>query len=400
MKRQVRWQSAFLVFAILTLAINLRPGATSIGPVLQEMRESLAMSASGAGLLTALPGLVFAIVGLTATLFARRLGLTGALILASSAIAVGLIIRPFLSNVPLFFVLTIVALAGMSIGNVLAPPFIRSNFPYRTAAVTTVYTTGIAIGGALPPLLSAPIAQATDWRYALVLWGISGLLAFVVWIGVGRINRGRGRKPVARAAAAVPVVALFRSPKAIALAIFFGMQSMQAYVQFAWVPQMFRDGGLSATYAGTLLSVIPALGIIGAFLMPTVVDKMRNPAPVVLVLAGLLVLGYLGILYFPTTMPLLWVIALGLSGSCFQMAIALINARSRDISVTVPLSTLTQSIGYTFSAIGPFALGLLYESTGAWDVPLWILIGSGVVLAISGIYAARPGYVDDELRLG
>lgn len=399
MVKQHGWKALFLVLAILLLAINLRPGATSIGPVLQEIRDGLGMSATDAGLLGALPGLIFAVVGLTATLLARRFGLTGSLILASSAIAAGLILRPFLTSVSAFFLCTILALSGMAIGNVLVPPFIRRSFPFRTAAITTVYTTGIALGGTIPSLVSAPLAAVSDWRYALLLWGLSAAVAVAAWIGVGVMNRGSSEQlTVQQKVPTVPIASLLRSPKAVALGVFFGMQSTQAYVQFAWVPQMFRDGGLSAEYSGTLLAIIPALGIPGAFLMPTVVSKARSLTHVVLLFSGLLAIGYLGILYFPTTMPVLWVLALGISGMCFPMAISLITVRSREVAVTAPLSALTQSLGYTFAAIGPFVIGALHDVSGGWHAPLWLLIGSAAVLAISGIYAARPGYVDDEIR--
>lgn len=383
---------------ILLLALNLRPGATSIGPVLQELREGLGMTATQVGFLGALPGLVFAVVGLAATALARRCGITGALLIASGAIAVGLTARAVVGNVPLFLVLTILAFAGMGLGNVLVPPFIRHRFPFKIAALTTVYTTGLALGSTIPPLLSAPIAEATDWRYSIGLWGITGIAAFLVWSGVVVTQRG-SEDPVRsqQRTDALPIWALLRSRKAVALAVFFGMQSMQAYIQFAWAPQMFRDGGLSPAYAGALLSLIAALGIPGGLFMPTIVARVRNLTPIILTFAALLVVGYLGILFAPTAAPVLWATALGLSGICFPTAIALITARSREVRVTAPLSALVQSMGYGFAALGPFLVGIAYDAFGSWDVPLGVLIGSAAVLAAAGIVAARPGYVDDEL---
>ena len=56
-----RW-SAFAVVAVIALSFNLRPVATAVGPVLEEIRTALGMSESVAGILTALPGLVFGLV--------------------------------------------------------------------------------------------------------------------------------------------------------------------------------------------------------------------------------------------------------------------------------------------------------------------------------------------------
>lgn len=398
LQRHHGWKALFLVCAILLLATSLRPGATSVGPVMEELRLGLGMSVTQVGILGALPGLVFALVGLLATSLARRCGLTGSLVIIVAAIAVGLTARAFVGHAAVFFLLTIIAFAGMGMGNVLVPPFIRQNFPFRIAAITTVYTTGLALGSTIPPLVSAPIAAATDWRVAIGLWGLTAAIALAAWIGVAFMRRGASEGvSISRGAGAVPVRALFRSKKAVALVVFFGSQSMQAYVQFAWAPQMFRDGGLSPAYAGVLLSVIAGLAIPGGLLMPTIVSRARTLTPYVLVFSGCLVVGYLGILLAPTTMPVLWAVALGISGTCFPTAIALITARTRDVNVTASLSALVQSLGYCFAALGPFVVGAVYEAVGGWAGPLWFLIGSAGVMAVSGIIAGGAGYVDDEI---
>ena len=64
---------------------------------------------------------------------------------------------------------------------------------------------------------------------------------------------------------------------------------------------------------------------------------------------------------------------------------------------TTQLSGFTQSVGYLFSGIGPLLVGILFEVTGGWDVPLWFLLGSAAVFVAAGVVAAGPGYVDDEL---
>ena len=67
-----RGSQALAVTALVLTAINLRPAVTSLGPVLEEVRESLGMSALVAGLLTSVPAVCFALVGSTAPFLARR----------------------------------------------------------------------------------------------------------------------------------------------------------------------------------------------------------------------------------------------------------------------------------------------------------------------------------------
>ena len=162
---------ALLVAAIVLVSLNLRPGASSIGPVLQEVRDGLGMSAGVAGAMTGLPGLCFGLAGALAVRFARRVGMTAGIALGLVAAAAGLLLRVTTDNVPLFLLLTVVALAGMAMGNVLVPAWIKVQG--HTVVLMTIYGTGLVLGGALGSLLTAPVTEATDsWRVGLGMWGV------------------------------------------------------------------------------------------------------------------------------------------------------------------------------------------------------------------------------------
>ena len=56
--------SAPLLFiAVIAVAINLRAGISSVGPVLEETLAAFGAGASQAGLITAMPGFLFALMG-------------------------------------------------------------------------------------------------------------------------------------------------------------------------------------------------------------------------------------------------------------------------------------------------------------------------------------------------
>ena len=162
---------------------------------------------------------------------------------------------------------------------------------------------------------------------------------------------------------------------------------------------MYRDGGLDAETAGVLVSVIAGFGILTGLVMPAVVQQMRDLRWVVVAMGVLLVVGYLGILFAPTTAPWLWAVSLGLFSASFPMALALLTARTRDPAITVRLSGFAQSIGYALAAIGPFLVGFLRAETGGWTVPLWVLVATSIPMVIVGIVACAPGYVDDDLTV-
>ena len=260
----------------------------------------------------------------------------------------------------------------------------------------TIYGTGLVLGGTLGPLVTAPVAEATgDWRVALAMWGGMVALALPLWLWlVLRVRRiptehdVHGPPPGGR---------MIHSPTAVALTCLFGIQSMHAYVQFGWLPQIYRDAGLSASTAGALQALLSGVGIVGALIMPTVIARGRGLNAWMIVFGVLLTLGYAGLLAAPATVPWLWALMLGVSGLAFPTAIGLITARTRHPAMTAQLSGFVQPVGYALAAIGPFLVGLIYDATGDWDLVLVLLMATGLPLTLAGLRLARPTYVDDEL---
>ena len=158
-----RW-SAFAVVAVIALSFNLRPVATAVGPVLEEIRTALGMSESVAGILTALPGLVFGLVAGIAVVLVRRLGVTTTLVVALLTLIAGLVARAFAGHSGLLLVGTVVALAGAAVGNVLVPAFVKRHFPGREAGVMSAYAAALGAGATVAALVSAPIAARAAER--------------------------------------------------------------------------------------------------------------------------------------------------------------------------------------------------------------------------------------------
>jgi CP family cyanate transporter-like MFS transporter len=114
----------------------------------------------------------------------------------------------------------------------------------------------------------------------------------------------------------------------------------------------------------------------------------------VIVLGALSLSGVLGLAFAPGALPALWVLLLGLGmGGIFPLAIVLVSLRTSSTSDTARLSAMTQSIGYLLAATGPFAFGLLRDSTGAWTSAMVVLAGLVVLLTVLGSIAGRPRVV-------
>ncbi|MFD0530313.1 hypothetical protein ACFQ1I_32325 [Kitasatospora arboriphila] len=97
---RARLQTVLLAVGIALAAVNLRPVVTSLGPLLDDVRADLGMSAGVAGLLTAVPSLCFALFGLAAPALARRIGPIAVVAAGMGAITLGVLARSYAAAPP------------------------------------------------------------------------------------------------------------------------------------------------------------------------------------------------------------------------------------------------------------------------------------------------------------
>ena len=242
-----RRTSVLVLVGLILLSFNLRPAAVSIGPVLAEVRTSFGMSAATVGLLTSLPVIAFAIFGALAPAAARRIGIHRVTALATLAAVVGLLGRAVTHSEALFLALSLLALVGMAMANVLLPSLVKLHFPDRIGQVTAIYTTALVhrpdrragASRCRSPTRSAAGATASAPGPALAV------LAAIPWVPLAAKDRHLERTP-----RSITFRDVARTRLGLAMALFFGLQSLQAYAVFGWFAQLWRDSGYSATVAG------------------------------------------------------------------------------------------------------------------------------------------------------
>jgi CP family cyanate transporter-like MFS transporter len=387
-----------VVVGIVALAFNLRPAAVSVGPVLQEIIRDMHMSATVAGLLTAMPVIAFSSFGALAPGLARRVGAHRVTLAALLAVVLGLFVRAHTTSTPVFLALSLVGLSGMATANVLLPSLVRLHFPTRVGQMTAVYTTSMAIGLTAASVLTVPIADRVageGWRAGLGVWALTALLAVLPWLVLARSDAH-----TVSSAHAIRMRDIARTRLGWSMAAFFGLQSLQAYAIFGWFAQVYRDAGFSAEVAGLLLGLITAIGIPLSFWVPSRAARMSNQAPLLVGLIACYPLGYLGLMLAPASGAVLWAVVVGVASAVFPLALTLIGLRARTSEGTAALSGFTQSVGYLLAIIGPLGVGVLYDLTGGWVLPLSALTGLSFVQLLAGLAVARPAYIEDQLHSG
>lgn len=389
-------RGALLVLAgLLLLSLNLRPAAVSVGPVLAEVRDGLDMSPTSTGLLTSLPVLAFALFGAAAPALARAVGVHRITLLALLGVVAGLSARSVVDGGAAFLLLSMLALAGMAVANVLLPSLVKLHFPDRVGTVTSLYTTALAIGLTAALTLTVPVSDALGgWRFGLGTWAALALVAAVPWLWLVAHDRRLEDEPHD-----IGLLDVARTRLGWAMVLFFGLQSMHAYAIFGWFAELFRDHGHSPTVAGVLVGVVAATSVPLSLWLPGAAARREDQRAIMVAVMGCYPVAYVGLMVGPRELDLLWAVVAGVGTCTFPLILTLIGLRSHTPAGTAALSGFTQSAGYLLAAAGPFTVGLLHSATGGWTWPLAFLAALTVPQLLLGAYVARPAYVEDQLRV-
>lgn len=382
------------------------------------------MSGSVAGVLTSVPPLCFAVFGVMAPRLARRFGAGAVVCAGMAAIAAGLVIRPYIGSTAGFLAASALALMGIAVSNILMPVIVKRWFPDRVGTMTGLYSMALALGTALAAAVTVPLtgAMGGDWQSGLAVWAGLAALAVLPWIVLVRdrtpapgqaapARSGAASGPSAsvsgRAAGAsgqasasgpaeAPAFRITRSRTAWGLACFFGLQATAAYITMGWMPQIFRDAGVSAGTAGVLLAVTMAMGVPLAFVIPRVAARLKQQGPIVVVLGLCGLIGYGGLYLAPAAGAWAWALLLGVANCAFPLALTMIGMRTRTGAGVVRLSAFAQSTGYLLSIPGPLLVGVLYQHSGGWGLPIALMAGLMIPQMVAGVLAGRDRTIEDE----
>jgi len=418
-------RAGLLLVGVLLLGANLRAGITAVGPVLPQIEHEVGLSASQASLLVSLPLVAFAVISPFAPRLAEAFRLERVLGLALVVLAAGIVVR----SVPgpgLIWVGT--GLLGAAIA-VLIPSLIKRDWPHRIGPMTGVYQAVTALTAALASGVVVPIADVapSGWRFALGIWAavaIIGVAVFLPWIlgvasrvgsgtaapraaapgpaapdatGPGSPTPGSGADddaapavppavtaPVARSRARLPL----GSALAWQVTVYMGLQSTVYYTMVTWLPTIQISAGATPVQAGWYHFAFQACGLVGTLFAAFMIPRLREQSGLGAVFAASAVIGLLGLLFVPS-LSLLWALFIGFcTGGAIVLAMALFGLRTTDYHRAAALSSMAQSVGYLFAALGPVMIGLLKDASGSWTAPLLVMVGvalaQGVFIALAG----------------
>lgn len=384
-------EATLLVAALVLTGLSMRTAVTSVGAVLDSLQTGLHLSSGVSSVVTTLPVICFAVLGALAPRLARRFGSHQLLVIALATMTVGLVTRAAVGSGWAFVLLSILALSGGAVANILMPSLVKRHFPDRIGRMTAVYSTAMAVGITAAAGLTVPIGSAGDgWRTGLASWALLSLVAIAPWLPTLRNDR-----PDRAAPARVGHAGMARSPLAWALMLFFAFQSFQAYVAFGWFAKFFDSHGISDSTAGWLVAVLTAVLIPVSLFAPGL--TVRHPRAVIVVLGVCALVAYVGMLVAPVGGDWAWMVLAGLGGGMFPVALTLIGLRARGSETTAQLSAFVQTRGYVLAGTGPLLFGGLHGASSSWTLPMVTLLVALAICVVAGWLAAAPRFVDDDL---
>ena len=387
-RRSAPW---LLVVAVALVALVLRGPIVAVAPIIDAVREDLALSAGQAGILTSIPVLCFALATPLALLVIRRAGPDAAVTVTVIGVALGTIVRS-IGDVGPAVAGTVLIGVSITIGNVVLPVVIRRDVaPERVDLTTGVYTAALNIGSTITSLGTAPLALALGWRGALLVWLALNALALAGWlvaVGPRAALRPTPRPSRADRAPVAPAPRIFRSATVLALALCFSSQAFSYYGVTAWLPSLLVDrNGFSIATAGASASVFQLAAVAGALGVPLLVRRLGPLGSIVLV--GLLWCTVpAGLLLAPQLWALWCVLGGAAQGGGFTVVFVLVLRLSRSDAHASRLSATVQGIGYAVAATAPTVIGFAHDASGGWEAPLLTVLAATCSFLLFGTLAA------------
>lgn len=388
-----------VILAIVFIASTLRAPLTSVGPVVDEIKQVMEINNSVAGILTTIPLIIFAIVSPFVSKVTARLTMSRTILYSTMLLIVALYLR-IAGDFTLFLIGTVILGIAIAFGNVMLPSYVKWYFPMQIGLATGIYSGTMNFTAGLGGGLSFPLSEITPlgFRVSLSFWILFAIIAIILWIPKARKGvQLEKATAIADQQDRPKKVTITKSKLAWMVALTMGFQSMVFYTVVAWVPSILVDRGLDPSTAGYLLMLNQFSQVPMTFTFPIIASKLKDQRILVVIITVLFLVGFS--LFFTQSLVLLiiGIIIAGLAmGACFSLCMTFFSIRARTSDGSISLSGFGQSVGYLIAAVGPFLIGFLHDATESWDSGIIALIVMSALFFIFGYPAAKNRVVEDH----
>ena len=367
---------ALLLVALVLAAINLRPGITSLAPLIERIAAELSLSRSFISLTTALPVLCMGLLAPLAPRLALRWGLERTIVLCLALIALALLAR-LAAHQSVVLIASAIALgAAIAVAGPLLSGFIKRYFAGQMGRVVGWYSLGMAIGGAAGAVLTAPATAlfGDAWHLGLAVWAAPALFGVLLWLrlpnqlGAGETQEG-----------GLP----WRQPRAWLISCFFALQAGLFYALATWVVARYHEAGLSLLRSNSLLSLSMLMGLPSSFLLPWLAQRFDARYSLLLACGALSSLCLAMISFAPSLVPELWAVLIGFGlGGSFALSLVLPLYEAGSPLAVSRWTAMMLFTGYGLACMTPILTGLARDLSGSYRLPFAVLTGLALLMTL------------------
>lgn len=376
------------VVFLIAITLNLRAPITSLGPIIESIKDAYNINSALGGLLTSLPLIAFGSVSFLVAYFSPMRAIVVGIVL----IIIGEMYRSFGGSAGLFVGMALLG-SGIAIANVLLPSFVKEKFPRKIPFMMGVYSLVLNLSGIFGIVFALPLLAFLGLQYSLLFWLPFALLAFFVYIP--QMRNGRLFRTIKKQKSNINI---FTQISAWKITLFMGAQSFVAYAMFAWLALIVSEMGYGSEFGANILLLAQAIAVPIGFIGPVILGKLKNAYRTVYMacLCGLYVVGFACLIWLDSKVGVVFgAICIGIPmGGVFAIALLFISTKSANSLIASKLSSMAQGFGYLIASTAPFIIGLLHDYFERFSQALYLLLIMGVIVSILGLIAYRAKMIE------
>lgn len=383
--------SLLLAFAIIAVALNLRPVLASISPLLDSIQAATQMSNTAASLLTTLPIFVMGVFAYLGKFLRGFLGEKQGIALGLLLITLACLARFQWMSTGGLLLTAVVAGVGIAMIQALAPSIIKRIFNTHANRVMGLYTTGIMGGAAFTAAAVVKLEDLTHLSTALAIWTIPALFTLLAWLMLTGKNNQKQANVSVNSHAHTRQGSFLKQPRAWELMIYFGISTGAYTLVLAWLPPFYTSLGMKATNAGFLLSGISVVEVIAGLTVSVFTHRVKDQRFLLIGVLFCLALGLLCLIFAPLTLvyPAIFLLGIGL-GAIFPLSLILTLSHSKEPARAGDLAAFVQGGGYMIASFLPLFAGIVRDVfadlTYAWGL---MLAGTVFLILMSWRFSER-----------
>ena len=374
--------------AIVLIAMSMRPIITSIGPLLDVLKQSLHLSNAAVTSLTAVPIIAMGLFASLAPWMERTFGMKRSiqvlllLLLGASAV------RYVAFGWTELLVTSLVGGIAIAVLGPLLSSYVRTYYEKQFDRMIGWYSFGVGFGAMLSASATPALYEWGGLPFALAIWAVIPFAALISW----QLGQPVGKREVAHDDVSSNGRSPWHSKEAWLYLLFFGVQSAIFFTVMTWFIPLLTKQGYSLIEAGSWMTLLTATQIVCNLMYPSFAASLPNRVIGTYVVLSMSLVGFALLLVENVYATGGGTMLLGLSlGALFPIALTY-PLETTTVGEANEWTAMMQTGGFVLAGIAPVVVGWSVDVVGS-DRFIYPLLMAGTVVLVGIVWKI------DQLRL-